>query len=826
MRSGGCALQQTLTSEAASVLKHSLVLARRRGHPQVTPLHVAITLLTLRLSSFKRACLKSHQPHHHQTSHHHPLQSRALELCFNVALNRLPTTPSPLIHSQPSLSNALIAALKRAQAHQRRGSIEQQQQQTVLTVKVELEQLIISILDDPSVSRVMREAGFSSTLVKNNLEDSFSPSNSVFKCYNSSGGGVFSSPCSPSTSENHRENINLGSFRQNNFMASTNAKYSSSEFNSVLFSPPKRTELMTTSSGLGLTLHSSSVLDSRISISQNPSHMMETKPFSSNKEHEDKLNCCEECVSNYEKEARFLKPEQKKALPLWLQSHGTEEQKEDGLTELKRKWNRLCHCLHQNKLHQNHWNWSNNNHCSNLNNSSSSISNNSNHTPRFRRQQSCIIEFNFNDKRQVPEPAFDSFESMEAKEVKITLALGNGGDSSEKVGNVTDTELQQAHVCKLLEENVPWQSETVPSIAKALIDNTKLSKQSETTFTWLFLQGNDFIGKRRLALAISESVYGSADLVLHLDMLKKETLTTPFSEMLLGALRTHQQLVVLIENVDSADTHFMKFLSDGYEKGKFETLSGKEWNLGQVIFILTNGGTTSIEEKNNNKTVVNLLWQITETKPNFSSPKRKPELDLFSKTKNPRIEENQKGSLISEQGSKKTEFLRQSSFNSNTLDLNMKADEEEQEELEDSPNSSDLTRETENDPLKSKGFLDSIENRFEFNTDSDKDREKTEFFLSKIKGSFEEVCGKQKMVNFSVDEKVIENMFVGCCFFTNKMFEKWLKDIFQRSLETVNFGGKEGILFRLCLGGGDRNWDNGFNGSSLPKSIQVDCFME
>lgn len=416
---------------------------------------------------------------------------------------------------------------------------------------------------------------------------------------------------------------------------------------------------------------------------------------------------------------------------------------------------------------------------------------------------------------------------MEANEVKITLALGNGSGSSEKVGNATDTTdtiLQQAHVCKLLLENVPWQSETVPSIAKALIDNTKLSKQSEITFTWLFLQGSDFVGKRRLALAIAESVFGSADLVLRMDMLKKETLTTPFSDMLLGALRTHQQLVVLIENVDSADTHFLKFLSNAYEKGKFETLSSKEGNLGQIIFILTNGESTSIEEKKN-KTVINLLWQITETKPNFSSPKRKSELDLFSKMKNPRIEENEKGLLISEQGSKKTEFLRQSSFNSNTLDLNLKADEE-QEEVEDSPNSSNLTREAVNDPLNSNGFLDSIENRFEFNTNSDKDREKTEFFLSKIKGSFEEVCGKNNVVNFSVDEKVTENMCVGCCFFTNKMFEKWLKDIFQRSIETVNFGGKEGILFRLCLGGGDRNWDNGFNGSSLPKSILVDCFKD
>ena len=187
MRTGACSVQQALTAEAASVLKLSLNLARRRGHAQVTPLHVAAPLLTSSSSSsnlLRRACLKSH-PHHLAS---HPLQCRALELCFNVSLNRLPTTPPPssgsLIHAQPSLSNALIAALKRAQAHQRRGCVEhhhhhqQQQQQPLLAIKVELEQLIISILDDPSVSRVMREAGFSSTTVKTNLEEDSSVSSS------------------------------------------------------------------------------------------------------------------------------------------------------------------------------------------------------------------------------------------------------------------------------------------------------------------------------------------------------------------------------------------------------------------------------------------------------------------------------------------------------------------------------------------------------------------------------------------------------------------------------------------------------------------------
>ena len=162
-------MQQALTAEAANLVKQALGLARRRGHAQVTPLHVASAMLASSTDLLRRACLQSHS---------HPLQFRALELCFNVALNRLPaSTSSPLLgphHSHhPSLSNALVAAFKRAQALQRRGSIENQQQ-PILALKIELEHLVISILDDPSVSRVMREAGFSSTQVKSKVEQTVS----------------------------------------------------------------------------------------------------------------------------------------------------------------------------------------------------------------------------------------------------------------------------------------------------------------------------------------------------------------------------------------------------------------------------------------------------------------------------------------------------------------------------------------------------------------------------------------------------------------------------------------------------------------------------
>lgn len=169
MRTGVYAAHHSLSSEAAAVVRQALSLARRRGHAQVTPLHVASAMLASSTGLLRSACLQFHT---------HPLQSKALELCFNVGLNRLPTSASssPILgpHSHhPCLSNALIAAFKRAQAHQRRGSIENQQQ-PILALKVEIQQLIISILDDPSVSRVMREAGFSSTQVKTNLEQAVS----------------------------------------------------------------------------------------------------------------------------------------------------------------------------------------------------------------------------------------------------------------------------------------------------------------------------------------------------------------------------------------------------------------------------------------------------------------------------------------------------------------------------------------------------------------------------------------------------------------------------------------------------------------------------
>ncbi|RWW06307.1 hypothetical protein GW17_00030374 [Ensete ventricosum] len=80
MRAGGCAVQQALTPEAAAVVKQAINLARRRGHAQVTPLHVANAMLSSSTGLLRAACLRSHS---------HPLQCKALELCFNDSATHL-----------------------------------------------------------------------------------------------------------------------------------------------------------------------------------------------------------------------------------------------------------------------------------------------------------------------------------------------------------------------------------------------------------------------------------------------------------------------------------------------------------------------------------------------------------------------------------------------------------------------------------------------------------------------------------------------------------------------------------------------------------------
>ncbi|PIN03962.1 Chaperone HSP104 [Handroanthus impetiginosus] len=993
MRAGAFAAPHTLSAEAASVLKHSLSLARRRGHAQVTPLHVAATLLSSGASLLRRACLKS-QPH--QPSH--AVQCRALELCFNITLNRLPATPGPLLHAQPTLSNALVAAIKRAQAHQRRDCIEQQQQlqQPLVAIKVELEQLILSILDDPSVSRVMREAGFSSTAVKKNLEDSNSVS-SIFQCYNASG-GIYSTPSSP-PSETKREVVNPCSFwhshlhpyasEQNPFIFSPQRIKSVSgssigdassylekdirvvlevllrktrrntaivgdslsmaedlvaqlmskverrdvpeelksahlikfQFSSVPLRFMKREEVemnisdlkrkvdsfassggviiytgdlrwtvnngdhderegvfssiyspvdhLISEMGRLLSSYNNSISNSKVRLLAtanyqtyikcqmkqppldvqwalqavsvpssgglsgqdsriDPSQDLEEKPFCV-KEEQDVLTCCPECKSNYEKEAGFKSVDQSSSsgsgnsaqLPFWLRPHGVERLLKDDLVLLRRKYNRLCQSLHQGSHNPNntssvisnqcylgkHYNytssyWYSPNESSIFADSDTiSFAANPNQTasslPRFQRQQSCHIDFSFSNessKYQSMVPTSDSLKALHDKEEEITLELGNSSYASEKHA-----------LADIFQENVPWQSETIPLILEALTN----SKANQNSDKFVLIQGNDLVGKRRLAVGIAKSMLGSSDLLFRMNMRKRTKTVAQNCEILEKALSNHEKIVILVEDVDCGDPEFVKFLVDGLEK-----------DTGNMIFILTMDGDTSHNKAKENMDSVIQMQLLVNEMPNLDH-KRKVDWDMTIKIKSQRINQMEEGSL---DANGKREFNGQSS--SNTLDLNIKDDGDHQGKPgELGPISSDLIREITTEQHNSLSFLGKIKNCFVLNRNLDQEERAREMFLSKFQTSFQEVSASRNITSFSVEEMVLEEVLQGSGLYLNSLFERWLEEVFQTSLRMVDNGLSEKVSIRLCLGGKDRSYpEDGFMGTCLPKRIQVSNF--
>lgn len=164
--------RECLTEESARVLDDAVSVARRRSHSQTTSLHIISALLSIPNSILKEACQRNRGG-----AYSPRLQLRALELSVGVSLDRLPATKSQdETESPPPISNSLMAAIKRSQANQRRHpetfhlyqqTLNQSHQNgVVLSVKVELKHFVLSILDDPIVSRVLGEAGFRSSDLK------------------------------------------------------------------------------------------------------------------------------------------------------------------------------------------------------------------------------------------------------------------------------------------------------------------------------------------------------------------------------------------------------------------------------------------------------------------------------------------------------------------------------------------------------------------------------------------------------------------------------------------------------------------------------------
>ncbi|KFK29552.1 hypothetical protein AALP_AA7G148700 [Arabis alpina] len=598
------------------------------------------------------------------------------------------------------------------------------------------------------------------------------------------------------------------------------------------------------SGGLSLTLHASSGHSSEMA-----SQVMEMKPFRvkeedeegarEEEEEEDKLNFCGECAFNYEKEAKAFISAQHKILPPWLQPHGDSnninQKFQDELSGLRKKWNRFCQALHHRKLGMaaQSYGWGTEQSSSVLPDTAATMffvdsgmkqnSRASSSVAKFRRQNSCTIEFSFGSnhheglkKNLTDELSLDGFKinNDEGVETKITLALGHSpfpSDSDKSEDDEPERATTMSELSEKLHENIPWQREVLPSIVEAM------EKRSKRRDTWMLVSGNDVTAKRRMALTITSSLFGSVDSMLKINL--RTSKASEAYEELENALRGEEEVVVLIERVDLADPRFMKLLVERFNTGKSGDLDGCQGKKSQIIFLLTRDDDECVE---NEHSIIPMMLRCNKSSSGLVNNKRKPEFDVaptMNKMKNPRIEEEEdEGNVASDISNIKKEFSRQLSFGSNVLDLNLIVDADDEEDAKPAAEPSSGIEER---------FLDSIKNRFDFTVLSNEDI--TKFFVAKIKDSCEEILGeREERFGFTVDAELIDKFYKGCGFFANSLFEEWVKEVFQTGLVTVKNGGKEGIsVINLCLGGidmidqGEVYEEEGFMGTCLPNRIQV-----
>ncbi|KAL1217449.1 Protein SMAX1-LIKE 5 [Cardamine amara subsp. amara] len=566
------------------------------------------------------------------------------------------------------------------------------------------------------------------------------------------------------------------------------------------------------SANLGLSLHATSGHEAR-----NMSNVNATKSFSgyNNKAEAEEtigsvLSCCPECVSSFEREAKALKANQDKLLPPWLQSHDADNSShKEELMGLRRKWNRFCENIHNQtgQLSLMGKNYSYGLPYGSSNESSKSVSlidslglkpnqRVTNSIAKFRRQNSCTIEFDLGGNEYEKGESINKAEDDNGNE-KITLDLGR---SLFRLDSVTETKKKINALVKALEESVPWQTVTMRLIAESLMDCVSKKKDG-----WIMIEGRDTTAKRRLARTVSEAVFGSFESLVHIDLKKKGNDSKTSSETLLACgLENHEKVVFLIEDIDLADSRFLKLLAERFEE-KRRVKTGVDHR--QAIFLLTKEDSSNAR---NRDSVLQINLEVTEQSP---GRKRKPESDLSVREgKNFKAGEIENGFWI-----KKEAF---SSFNSSDLDLNIKAEDEEGEI---SPISSDLTGEEETEIYLS-DFLNRIQNRFVLNRSCEPEIEKA-MITAAFREVFPEVEGGNG-VRFSVEDKLVEELYG----VQNGAFESWLKEVFQTGLLTVKKGGKKDTgVIRMVFGGivdnkGYGGGVGGYMGTCLPNKVQVSKF--
>ncbi|RRT55498.1 hypothetical protein B296_00018044 [Ensete ventricosum] len=722
MRTEVATIQQMLTPEAAAVLVRSIEEADRRRHGQTTPLHVAANLLAAPSGLLRRACSASHPL---LASSSHPLHCRALDLCFSQqgrggqdASKREDVMKVLEIMTRPKKRNPVLV-----------GDSDAASVMKEVLLAIEKEQLGI---DTPASLRWAQVVSLEKEFMF--LERSLIPIKinelygflepKIRACSINGGVGATAAdrPCGghgdgatvvQAARRRRSREQSLGS--RNGDMRHVPEMPGLPPDDGGRLGPPSPAHRAEVAPALFLAVMSLSAIASDWSGGNtggvsNPAAVVAQPKLSpaagaaavvlsqalENTKRWQPIALCHLCMQGYqlelakaaseESERHSSEPREdtKGTLPQWLQNAvpsrkpGSDHLQEQELLpkqkveELLGKWRGRCTRLHVTRTTR---------------------------PQQFLEPRLLAVSGITSPTQGSGDHSLkpNSVEHQTRPPVKTDLVLGLSQpldaplqkpgseciEDSSRRGNpitgVSDAVALQ-RLCSGLTEAISWQPEAASAIATAVVrrvsENRGLRSAGAKADSWLLFTGPDKVGKWKMASALSELVFNTAPIIIHLGddgesdvSLREKTSLDRIAE----AIQQNPFSVIVLEDVDHANTQVRRTIKRAIETGRLVDSGGREVGLGSTIFILISDWWPDDLRNSENCRCANSGWQLELS---LGEKSRKHRADWTSK--NDRPTKQRKQSCLS-------------------LDLNLAVGREDDDDdaEEGSWNSSDLTMEHE-----------------------------------------------------------------------------------------------------------------------------------
>lgn len=174
------------------------------------------------------------------------------------------------------------------------------------------------------------------------------------------------------------------------------------------------------------------------------------------------------------------------------------------------------------------------------------------------------------------------------------------GRRSAKVAGISNIDMFK-RLFRGLAEKVSWQQEAASAVAAVVMQcksgNRKRRDGATKGDTWLLLVGPDQVGKKKMASALSELMFGIGPKFVHfghapctigndegsnlslrgrtsIDRIVEEVCRNPFS-------------MIVLENIDQADALAQGKIKQAIQRGHLVDSYGREVGLGSIVFVLT-----------------------------------------------------------------------------------------------------------------------------------------------------------------------------------------------------------------------------------------------